>query len=104
MNRMGSGDGDGFVAGMAIGALVGAAVALIFAPKAGVAFRAEIGESAAALRDAVAERYQQLAARAGVTLEDVRERAGQAADDLEHGAQDLIAVAARQGQKATGRL
>ena len=93
MNRMVSGPADGFVAGMAVGAVVGAGLALLFAPKVGSDLREGIGESFTNLRDAVADRYQDLAARAGVKLDDLQERADRAAKHIESGARDLVDAA-----------
>lgn len=64
----------GFAAGVITGALVGAGLALLLAPKSGAALRDELGESWTSLRDAVARRYRDLAERAGVELENFQER------------------------------
>lgn len=104
MNRMASGHRDGFVAGMAMGAFVGAGLALLFAPKVGTALREDIGESFTSLRDAVAERYHDLAASAGVKLDDLQERADRAADNIESGARALVDAASRQASEANARL
>ena len=104
MNRMMSGNGDGFVAGMAVGALVGAGLALLFAPKAGSDLRGEIGESFTSLREAVADRYQELATKAGVKLTDLQERADRAAETIEQGAREVVDATSRQAAKASARL
>ena len=56
----------GFTIGVISGAVVGAGLALLFAPKSGAAFRSNIAESVEPLRAAIAKRYQDLADRAGV--------------------------------------
>ena len=104
MNRMASSHGEGFVVGMAMGALVGAGLALLFAPRVGADLREGIGESFTSLRDAVADRYQALASRAGVKLDDLQERVDRAADNIESGARDLVDAASRQASKADPRL
>ncbi len=104
MNRRMSRNGDGFVAGIAMGALVGAGVALLFAPKSGSDLRDEIGESFTSLRDAVADRYQDLATKAGVTLTDLQERADRVAGTIEHGARELVEATSRQAGKVDARL
>ena len=94
---------DGFLSGMAVGALVGAGLALLFAPKAGSDLRDDIGESFTSLRDSVAGRYQELADRAGVTLDGLQERADQVADTIESGARDLVDAASRKASKVAAK-
>ncbi|MGE0363539.1 MAG: YtxH domain-containing protein [Vicinamibacterales bacterium] len=59
-------DGTGFTTGVVVGALVGAGVALLFAPKAGDELRSDLNGSMTSLREAVARRYRALAEMAGV--------------------------------------
>ena len=64
----------GFATGIFAGALLGAGLALLMAPKAGADLRGDIGESVGSLRDAVNRRYRELASRAGVTLDNLQDR------------------------------
>ena len=84
----------GFAAGIVTGALVGAGVALLFAPRAGSELREEMGESWTSLRDAVARRYRDLADRAGVELGNFQERIEQTARAVESRANEFINSAA----------
>jgi gas vesicle protein len=68
------------------GALVGAGVALLFAPKAGTALRGDISESIESLQGAVSQRYNGLVERGSALVERVNGTAGRAAAALEHGA------------------
>jgi hypothetical protein len=54
----------GFAAGLITGAIVGAGLALLLAPKSGAALRDELGESWISLREAVGRRYRELAEHA----------------------------------------
>ena len=92
----------GFAAGVITGALVGAGLALLLAPKSGAALRDELGESWTALRDAVARRYRDLAERAGVELENLQERVDQTANAVESSATKLIEDAAREAGQVWG--
>ena len=81
---------SGFAAGALTGAVVGAGLALLLAPKAGTELREELGESLASLRGAVARRYRELAARAGVEIENLEERVDAAAESIEVSARELL--------------
>jgi gas vesicle protein len=94
MYQHGRASGAGFAAGVMTGACLGAAVALLHAPKSGAALRDQIGESAASMRDAVTRRYQALAARAGVAWEHVRRSVDVAADAIVASARETVAQAA----------
>ena len=81
---------SGFTAGVITGALVGAGLALLFAPKAGADLRNDLNGSMASVRDAVARRYRALAEMAGVELEHLEERIDRAAESVETSARDLL--------------
>lgn len=85
--------GAGFVTGLLAGALVGAGVALLLAPKAGADLRGDIGESVGSLRDAVNRRYRDVATRAGVTLDNLQDRVIRATEAFEAGARELVSTA-----------
>ena len=66
----------GFVAGLLIGALAGAATMLLMAPQSGEATREKIREKTLELKDQVAESADEARQRAATTLEDVKGRVG----------------------------
>lgn len=86
----------GFALGVISGAAVGAGLALLFAPKAGSALRSNIAESMEPLRAAIARRYQDLAARAGVEIDNLHETVDSAAEVLETRARTAVQSAARK--------
>jgi gas vesicle protein len=90
----------GFAAGVITGAIVGAGLALLLAPKSGAALRDELGESWTSLRDAVARRYRDLAERAGVELENLRESVDEATNAVESSATKLVESAAQEARQA----
>ena len=66
--------GASFMLGILTGALVGAGVALLFAPKAGNEMRAQLGEQYRGLADRVGEQTESLRATAGQLRDQGRER------------------------------
>jgi gas vesicle protein len=93
---------EGFAAGLITGAIVGAGLALLLAPKSGAALRDELGESWITLRDAVGRRYRELAERAGVELDNLQERIDQTANAVESSASKLVDAAAREARQTWG--
>ena len=89
----------GFGAGLITGAIVGAGLALLLAPKTGAALRDELGESWVSLRDAVGRRYRELAERAGVELDNLQERLDQTANAVETNASKLVDAADREARQ-----
>ena len=87
--------------GVATGALVGAGLALLFAPKAGRALREDIGDTAETLRSAVSDWYRDMADRAGVEIDNLNERVERATSVIESGAKDAVAAAARKVSSQT---
>jgi gas vesicle protein len=85
---------SGFTTGLLAGAVVGAGLALLYAPKAGVELRGEIGESVTALRDAMTDRYRDLAERVAGRLDTLLARVERAAEHLEAEARDLVEAGA----------
>jgi gas vesicle protein len=83
----------GFAAGVITGAMVGAGLALLFAPKAGAELRSDLNDSLASVRDAVARRYQALAEMAGVELENLEERVDRATESIEASAREVLEAA-----------
>lgn len=92
--------GAGFVTGLFAGALFGASVALLLAPKAGADLRDNIGESVGSLRDAVNRRYRDVATRAGVTLDNLQDRVIRATEAFEAGARELVSSAQSAAREA----
>ena len=97
-------NGSGFTTGVLMGAMVGAGVALLLAPKAGAELRGDLGESMTSVRDAVTRRYRELAHRAGVELDDLEAQAHDAAESFESSAREMLENAkqrrARRGRQA----
>ena len=85
---------DGFATGLITGALVGAGLALLFAPKAGAELRSDLNGSMTSVRDAVARRYRALADLAGVELDNLEERIDRAAEAVESSAREVLESAA----------
>ena len=84
----------GFATGLITGAMVGAGLALLFAPKAGAELRGELNDTLSSMRDAVARRYQALAEMAGVELENLEERVDRATESVEASAREVLESAA----------
>ena len=82
--------GHGFATGMLTGAMVGAGLALLFAPKAGAELRGDLNDSLTSVRDAVARRYQALAEMAGVEFDNLEERVDRATESIEASARDVL--------------
>ena len=85
---------SGFATGVITGALVGAGLALLFAPKAGADLRHDLNGSMSSVRDAVARRYRALAEMAGVELDNLDERIDRAAEAVESSAREVLESAA----------
>ena len=92
------------------GAVVGAGVALLLAPKPGTALRSEISGSVESLHGAVSQRYRGLVDRGTALVERVNGTAGRAVAAIEHGARHyaragerrLRAAAAPSGASTAG--
>jgi gas vesicle protein len=85
--------GHGFATGVLTGAMVGAGLALLFAPKAGAELRGDLNDSLTSVRDAVARRYQALAEMAGVEFENLEERVDRATESIEASAREVLDAA-----------
>ena len=103
LNEQESAGSGMFLLGAVAGALVGAGVALLMAPKAGAEMRQDLNAGWSSLRDAAARRYREMADRAGVQLENLEEKADQFADQLETSARSAIDAASSKLGNATGR-
>ncbi|MEO8677970.1 MAG: YtxH domain-containing protein [Vicinamibacterales bacterium] len=98
-NEGGMGGGM-FLLGAIAGAMVGAGVALLVAPKSGAETRQDLNESFNSLREVVARRYREMADRAGVEFENLEEKADQLADQLESSAREALDVASSKMREA----
>lgn len=92
--------GVGFAAGVLTGAVMGAALGLLLAPRSGVALRRNINRSVGSLRDAVAGRYRELADRAGVELDNMQGTIERATEAVEHTARQIVESAAQRPRRA----
>jgi gas vesicle protein len=100
-----SGMGSGmFLLGAVTGAVVGAGLALLVAPKTGAETRQDLNASFNSLRDAVARRYREMADRAGVEFENLEEKADQLADQLETSARQALDIASSKLHDANQRM
>ncbi len=104
MNENESSGSGIFLLGAVAGALVGAGVALLMAPKAGTEMRQDLNAGFTSLRDAAARRYREMAERAGVQLEDIEEKADQLANQLESSAREALDAASSKIGQATSRV
>jgi hypothetical protein len=77
--------GSRFAWAAVTGAMVGAGVALLFAPKPGTALRREISGSVESLHGTVSQRYHGLVERGTALVERVNGTAGRAVAAIEHG-------------------
>ena len=89
-------NGAGFTIGVISGAVIGAGVALLFAPKAGRVLRDDLAASVGGVRDAIAARYEALAARAGVELDSLHDTVEGAVEAVEARAKDALNAAGRR--------
>lgn len=94
--------GAGFGLGIVAGVVVGAGLALLFAPKAGTELRGELGQSVDTLRDAVTRRYRDVATRAGVEIGNLQANVERATDAVESIAQQAIETAAQRVRTSVG--
>jgi len=104
MNEQESAGTGMFLLGAVAGALVGASVALLMAPKPGAEIRSDLNASFNSLRDAAARRYREMADRAGVQIANLEEKADQLADQLESSAREALDMASAKVGTVTGAV
>ena len=75
-NEQDSAGSGTFLLGALAGALVGAGVALLMAPKSGAQTRQELSSGYNSMRDAAARRYRDLADRASAKIEQAVDQYG----------------------------
>lgn len=78
-----------FFAGLIVGGLVGAAVALLLAPQSGEETRTLIHDRGIELKDRAVEYGQDARARAATALDDARARADQALEEVRYRTDEL---------------
>jgi gas vesicle protein len=88
-----SGSGYGFAMGMLVGALAGAGLALLFAPKPGAQLRGELSERMGTWRDTAAKKAREVADRAGSQLSDLSATAGRVKNAVSSTARDVADAA-----------
>jgi len=83
--------GNGFLLGLLAGTVVGAGLALLFAPRAAMELRQRVSGTAKDFADRTADRYAEVSASVGKAAEDATGAANAvrnaAADAVAHGAQ-----------------
>jgi gas vesicle protein len=87
-----SNDLGNFLAGLIIGGLAGAAVALLMAPQSGEETRTMIKDRSIELKDRAVEYGQDARSRAEKALEDARLRADDALEELRERADELSQI------------
>jgi gas vesicle protein len=103
MNNMNESGNSGFIVGMLVGAVAGAGLALLFAPKPGKQLRGEIGESMTTFKDAASKRLRDVADRAGsginAGLNDLNSAVGKAAGAATTTAREMLDSAVEHGRQ-----
>ena len=93
---------SGFALGVLVGAVAGAGLALLFAPKPGSELRGELGESMTSLKDKAARRLRNLADRAATEVNDLSNTVGKARSTAAGAAREM-ADQASETLRADGR-
>jgi gas vesicle protein len=88
-----SDDFGSFMAGLIVGGLVGAAVALLMAPQSGEETRAVIRDRGIELKDRAVEYSASARDKAVQAVDDARIRADEALEDLRHRTNELAQLA-----------
>ena len=98
--------GVGFVMGVLTGAVIGAGLGLLFAPKAGSELREELSAQANDLANQASKGYKRATKTAGEWADSGREMYGQARDVVTRGAdqaRDAVSRGADQARDAVAR-
>jgi gas vesicle protein len=105
VNMSRSSGGAEFFAGLVIGGLIGAALAILMAPQSGEETRAQIKEAGSELKHTAGESLADSRARADVIVADARQRAEQIlaeartrADEIQSQAKETVSRVAQRGQ------
>jgi gas vesicle protein len=95
-----NGNGSGFAVGLLCGAAIGATVALLFAPKSGIAFRREVASASGRLK----KRAQQFYEGAADTVDDLSSRGADAMDTLSKRGSKVVSDLSRRGSQVLDDL
>jgi len=85
-----------FLVGFVVGGLVGAAVALLYAPQSGLETRTYIKDKSIELKDKASETVEEARIRTEQALDDARVRADAALTDVKSRADELSKLTKRQ--------
>jgi gas vesicle protein len=91
--------GGEFFAGLIIGGLVGAAVALLMAPQSGEETRAQIRDTSLELRDRANEVIVEAREKAEAITADARRRAEEITSDARKRAEEIVADARKRAEE-----
>jgi gas vesicle protein len=72
--------GTSFLFGVVVGALAGAGVALLLAPKSGAELRGDLSESMNSLKDSASRKMRDVKDRASATWSDIQSTSGKSAE------------------------
>ena len=96
MNRLNDQESNGsgtFLLGALAGALVGAGVALLMAPKSGAQTRQDLNAGYNSVRDVAARRYRDLAERANTKLGELEQKVEQYAGKASSAVDEVVSAA-----------
>lgn len=88
------GQGNGFMMGLLTGAVLGAGIGMLLAPKAGSEMRGAIGEQARNLGNMASDQYRRASQTAGGWAERGREFVDKARETVQRGAEEVRGYAA----------
>jgi gas vesicle protein len=89
-NTNSSAEVGAFFAGVLVGGLVGAAIALLMAPQSGVETRQQLGRASHDLRDRAHDTLEDARERAEATIADARRRAERIIEEARERAEHII--------------
>jgi gas vesicle protein len=89
-----------FFAGVLIGGLVGAAMALLMAPQSGAETRQQIGRASHDLRDRAQDMLEDARERAEATIADARRRAERIIEEARERAEHIVKEARSMAEQA----
>jgi gas vesicle protein len=92
-NNNASAEVGAFFAGVLVGGLVGAAIALLMAPQSGAETRQQIGRASHDLRDRAQDTLEDARERAEATIADARRRAERIIEEARERADQIFKVA-----------
>ena len=87
-NQYDNDSGSGFIMGLLAGAVLGAGLGMLLAPKTGAEFRGQLGEQARTFGSRASEQYRRASEAASGWAEKGREAMNQARSAVERGAEE----------------